>query len=125
MMKRKMFFGADNLIFANAKALRKSMTDEENIFWLKLKEHFPNYKFRRQHPVSIYIVDFYCHKLKLVIEIDGSIHNLIEVKENDMKRQKDLEDLHLRVLRFTNNQVKLEIEKVISKISHYINELNK
>jgi cyclase len=123
-MKREMFYGADALIFANAKVLRGKMTNEENIFWLRLKEHFSNYKFRRQHPISIYIVDFYCHKLKLVIEIDGSIHDLEDVKRNDIKRQRDLENLKLTVLRFTNNQIKLEIEKVINEISEFINKSN-
>ena len=77
-MKRKMFYGADPAIFDNAKALRNSLTHEEVIFWNKLKDIF-QFKFRRQHPISIYIAGFYCHKLKLVIEIDGPIHNVKEV----------------------------------------------
>ncbi|HMK17485.1 MAG TPA: endonuclease domain-containing protein [Chitinophagaceae bacterium] len=88
-----------------------------------MKEQFPKYKFRRQHPISIYIADFYCHKIKLVIEIDGSIHDTEEAKLNDKRRQQDLEDLKLTVIRFTNDQVKNEIESVIEIISSTINKL--
>ena len=88
-----------------------------------MKEQFPKYKFRRQHPISIYIADFYCHKLKLVIEIDGSIHDSEEAKSNDKRRQQDLEDLNLKVIRFTNHQVKNEIENVIEMISSTIEKL--
>ena len=124
-MKREMFYGADAIVFKNAKALRSNLTHAELVFWGRLKKHFPEYKFRRQHPISIYNADFYCHKLKLVIEIDGSIHELETVKVNDVKRQKDLEGLNLTVLRFTNNQIKLEIEKSINEISEFINKINR
>ena len=63
-MKWKMFFGADRIIFDNARVLRNNQTQMEIVFWGRLKESFPHFKFRRQHPIAIYIVDFYCHKLK-------------------------------------------------------------
>jgi len=122
-MKREMFYKADPLIFDKARELRKRLTLSEQIFWLRLKEQFPEYKFRRQHPISIYIADFYCHKLKLVIEIDGPIHNSEEAKLNDEKRQKDLENLNLTVIRFTNEQIKNEVETVIEIISSTIEKL--
>jgi cyclase len=87
-MKREMFYKADPLVFENARKLRNNLTPAEQTFWLRLKEQFPAYKFRRQHPISIYIADFYCHKLKLVIEIDGPIHNSNEAKLNDEKDKK-------------------------------------
>ena len=118
-----MFYKADPLIFSNARQLRNKLTPAEEIFWLRLKELFPKYKFRRQHPISIYIADFYCHKIKLVIEIDGSIHDSEEAKLNDKRRQQDLEDLNLMVIRFTNDQVKNEIENVIEMISSNIKKL--
>jgi cyclase len=121
MMKKGMFYKADPLIFAKAKELRNKTTPEENVFWLRLKETFAGYKFRRQHPISNYIADFYCHKLKLVIEIDGPIHDQEDVKENDTRRQNNLENLNLTILRFTNAQIKLEIEKVLTIISELIN----
>jgi len=122
-MKKGMFYKADPLIFSNARELRNKLTPAEEVFWLRLKEQFPKYKFRRQHPISIYIADFYCHKLKLVIEIDGSIHDSEEAKSNDKRRQQDLEDLNLKVIRFTNHQVKNEIENVIEIISSTIKNL--
>ena len=118
-----MFYNADRLIFENARQLRKRLTASEQTFWLRLKEKFANYKFRRQHPISIYIADFYCHKLKLVIEIDGSIHDSSEAKINDQRRQKDLETLGLTVIRFTNDQIKNDIENVFTIISSTIGKL--
>ncbi len=118
-----MFYKADPLIFDKARELRKRLTPSEQIFWLRLKEQFPGYKFRKQHPISHYIADYYCHKLKLVIEIDGPIHNSEEAKLNDKKRQRDLENLDLTVTRFTNDQIKNEIESVIKMISSTILKL--
>ena len=122
-MKREMFYNADPLIFSKARELRKTLTPSEQIFWLRLKQNFLEYKFRKQHPISIYIADFYCHKLKLVIEIDGPIHYSEETKLNDEKRQKDLENLNLTVIRFTNEQIKNEIERVIEMISSTMKKL--
>ena len=118
-----MFYKADPQIFENARELRKRLTPAEQTFWLRLKEQFPEYKFRRQHPISIYVADFYCHKLKLVIEIDGSIHNSTEAKVNDERRQKDLEGLHLTVIRFTNAQIKNDVEDVFRIILSTIEKL--
>jgi len=115
-MKKGMFYKAGPLIFSNARELRKKLTPAEQVFWLWLKKNFPEYKFRRQHPISIYIADFYTHKHKLVIEIDGLIHNSEEAILNDEKRQNDLENLSLTVIRFTNDQVKNEIELVAEKM---------
>jgi imidazole glycerol-phosphate synthase subunit HisF len=85
-----MFEGASHLIFENAKQLRNNMTAPEMALWLHLRNGVNGLKFRRQHPIGIYIADFYCHKVKLIIEVDGSIHNKQEVKENDEFRQNDL-----------------------------------
>ncbi len=102
-----MFYGAGHLIFERAKKLKNNVTPTEMILWSRLKEYFPNLKFRRQHPISFYIVDIYCHPKKLVIEIDRSIHDLEEVKITDEIRQKDLEYLGLKVIRFTTNEIKI------------------
>ena len=59
----------------------------------------------RQHLILQYIADFYCHKLKLVIEIDGSIHDTEEVKNNDKLREEFLQTLNLKIIRFTNDEV--------------------
>ena len=123
-MKRKMFFGASKLLFEKAKELRGNMTDSEVVLWEYLKQHPLGYKFRRQHPLGIYIVDFYCHKLKLVIEVDGSIHNFEAIKEIDTLRQKQLKMDGLIVIRFTNKEVLKTKEVVIEKIKLLINELS-
>ena len=80
------------------------------------------FKFRRQHPFSVYILDFYCHSLKLAIEVDGSIHNVEEVKENDLIRQQQLEREGLTFLRFSNDEVKLKPEEVFQQIETFLKE---
>jgi cyclase len=79
-MKKKMFSGADNFLFRRASELRSQQTFAEDILWSYLRTKPFGFKFRRQHPFSVYILDFYCHQLKLAIEVDGSIHNLDEAK---------------------------------------------
>lgn len=86
-----MFYGATPIIFERAKILRLNLTESELLLWYKLKERFPGYKFRRQHPISRFITDFYCHKLKLIIELDGLIHSIKDVMQIDQVRQKELE----------------------------------
>ncbi|MEP6711815.1 MAG: DUF559 domain-containing protein [Ferruginibacter sp.] len=75
-----MHYGASHLLFKRSDELRKFTTHEEDIIWGYLKGNQFGLKFRRQHPLLFYVVDFYCHALKLVIEIDGSIHNKADVK---------------------------------------------
>lgn len=117
-MKKKMFYGAGNLIFEKAKELRKNLTNAELVLWGYLKQSPSGLKFRRQHPVGNYIVDFYCHKLNLVIEVDGSVHDNIEVIECDRKRQKDLEEEGLTVIRFRNEEVEKRLQTVIEKLEN-------
>ena len=115
-MKENMFYGAGNLIFERAKKLRNNVTPTEMILWARLKEYFPTVKFRRQHPVLFYIVDLYCHSKRLVIEIDGSIHDLEEIKMEDEMRQKDLESLGLKTIRFSTNDIVNNLESVLETI---------
>ena len=117
-----MFFGADRILFERAASLRKQPTFTEEILWNYLRTKPLGFKFRRQHPFSFYILDFYCHSIKLAIEVDGSIHKLKEVKANDEIRQKQLEQEGLSFLRFTNEEVKLKSEEVIYKIETYLKE---
>ena len=106
------------MIFEKAKKLRNNVTHTEMILWGRLKEYFPTVKFRRQHPISFYIVDIYCHAKKLVIEIDGSIHDLKEIKIKDELRQKELESLGIKVIRFTNKEITYELESVLKEIEN-------
>jgi len=119
-MRKKLFLGANADIFKNAKALRYNMTPAENTLWSSLGLRFPNIKFRRQHALGQYIADFYCHQHKLVIEIDGSIHSLPEVIQNDFEKQQFLEEQGLKVLRFTNNQVFNNLEQILESINKNI-----
>ena len=118
-----MFENASYLLFQNAKELRRTMTNAEMILWLNIRNRINGFKFRRQHPIGNYIADFFCHKAKLIIELDGSIHGLAHVQELDKIRQKDLEKLGYYIIRFTNNDVLLNIEQVIDTIKKTINKL--
>jgi len=95
----------------------------KKLLWQRLKRNQLGVRFKRQHPIWMYIADFYCHELKLVIEVDGSIHNVKEVIENDMIRQEDIVSFGIRVIRFTNIEVRTDIGSVISRIQTIINEL--
>lgn len=119
-MKKKMFLGAGATIFRNAEELRYRMTDAEELLWGYLKNNQLGFKFRSQHPLGIYIADFYCHKHKLVIELDGSIHLLPDVAHNDIERQRNLELDGLRVIRFTNDQIFNNLNKVLEQITTQI-----
>ena len=71
-----MYYGADSNTLRAAHILRRCMTKAEAVLWKTLKDRkLFHTKFRRQHPINIFIVDFYCHEYKLVIEVDGEIHN--------------------------------------------------
>ena len=118
-----MFYGAIKPIFARAEELRKNQTEDEKLLWQRLKRNQLGVRFKRQHPIWMYIADFYCHELKLVIEVDGSIHNVKEVIESDMIRQEDIVSFGIRVIRFTNKEVRTDIGSVISRIQTIINEL--
>lgn len=119
-----MFEGASYIIFENAKHLRKNMTEAETHLWFYLKQGINGYKFRRQHPIGLYIADFYCHRAKLIIEVDGAIHRNKDVMELDKKRQTELESWGYRVMRFSNQQIMSEIVKVIEVIEDKIVQLN-
>jgi cyclase len=116
IMEKKMFLGASPELFKNAKELRENETKQEKILWQYLKGKPMGFKFRRQHPVKWYIVDFYCHFLKLVIEVDGGIHDLKQVKLHDIERQKFLEKDGLTFLRFSNQQIEKDFESVKTAI---------
>ena len=89
-----------------AKIMRQNATDAEHLMWQLLRaKRFMNLKFRRQHVIAPYIVDFYCHELGLVIELDGSQHGTGDAIEYDTERTKFLEVLGLKVVRYWNHDV--------------------
>ncbi len=112
----KIFYGASNIIFENAKALKNRLTDAERLLWEQINEKKLGVKFRRQHPISFFIADFYCHEKKLIIELDGSIHNVKEVLENDLQRQAAIEAFEIKVIRFKNEEIYKNLNKVLEKI---------
>jgi len=118
----KMHNGAINLIFERATELRNLSTSAEELLWRYLKTKPLGCKFRRQHPYGLYIFDFYCHKAKLVIEVDGSIHENKDVKLKDAERQHNIESDGLRVIRFRNEEIETQIEHVISRIETFLKQ---
>lgn len=103
--------------------LRNNSTKSEQVLWNKLRNSKLGFKFRRQHGIDRYIVDFYCPKLKVVIEIDGYVHGESLQITKDLERQLFLENLGFKVLRYRNEQVLFELEAVVQDIANHCNEL--
>ncbi len=115
------YYGATEHIAQNAIALRRNETPAEKFMWKLLRNrNIKGFKFRRQHPISRYIADFYCHEAKLVIELDGDVHLIEEIKEYDKKRQEAISQFDLKVLRFKNEEVFFETNKVIEIIEKHL-----
>jgi very-short-patch-repair endonuclease len=86
-------FYADQTTLDLAKGLRRNMTPSEKALWQRLRSNkIAGLKFRRQHPVKYYIADFYCHEARLVIEVDGPIHDRIDRREHDQQRNGVMEE---------------------------------
>ncbi|MEO6361557.1 MAG: endonuclease domain-containing protein [Sphingomicrobium sp.] len=100
-----------------ARALRRDMTLPEGLLWQALRQRPDGFKFRRQHPIGRYIVDFYCPAARLVIEVDGQVHSMGDRPERDLKRDVWLEAQGLRVLRFAALDVMRERDSVVSAIT--------
>lgn len=99
---------------------KKAPTEAENNLWQELRANKLDVKFRRQHSIGNFIVDFVCLPAKLVIEVDGGVHNTAENKEYDEGRTHELEKLGFRVLRFTNEQVLTNIAQVIIDVQQVL-----
>ena len=101
-----------------AKELRRNMTPAEKTLWNELRANKLGVHFRRQQVIEGFIVDFYCHKASLVIEVDGDIHDL--QREEDARREKALSALGLRVIRFRNDEVARDLSGVVERIKQFI-----
>ena len=99
----------------NAQNLRKNMTKEEAHLWYQCLCR-AKYRFRRQYVIGNYIVDFYCHQARLVIELDGSQHYTPEEMEYDRKRTAYLESQGLKVMRFSNLDVMRQFRRVCEAV---------
>jgi len=101
-----------------ARELRREMTPAEKILWKGLRANKLGVHFRRQQVIQGFIVDFYCHRAALVVEVDGDVHDL--QKEEDERREKVLSELGLRVVRFRNDEVMRNLSAVVGKVREQI-----
>lgn len=107
-------------IFKMAGQNRKLSTEAELKLWECLRDRKLNgLKFRRQHPIGGFIVDFYCAKVGLAIEVDGGYHNDAEQQAADERRTIELNKLNVKVIRFTNHEVLTNINEVQKQILEY------
>jgi len=119
--KENFYFGASEEIIKRARLLRKNMTKAEEYLWYHLrKKQLEGLRFRRQHPIGRFIVDFYCHPAKLVIEIDGGVHLDNIQRERDENRTYELQRFGLTIIRFDNQMVLTNIQIVLKDIEKYI-----
>ena len=103
-------------IIKKARILRREYTNAEKILWDELRGNKLKVKFRRQHPLDMYILDFYCPEIKLCIELDGSVHKIKENKEYDKDREAYLKQKEIKILRFWNTEVENNLKEVLEKI---------
>ena len=104
--------------------LRREMPKGEKLLWSKLRRNNLEYKFRRQFGIKNYILDFYCIKLKLAIEVDGISHSEEKIFEKDCERQKYLESLGIKIVRFNSEDVFNNLEQVAAGIYDRCKELD-
>ena len=116
-----MFYGSNARTFKYAKKLREEMTDEEMILWRHLSSSkLKGFRFKRQHPLRNYIADFYSHKARLVIEVDGGIHEQRQQILRDKERTEKIEDCGCRVIRFSNDDIRYRLPQVLKSIEQYL-----
>ena len=106
----------------NARKNRIGQTDAEKVLWEYLRRNALGVRFRRQFIIGDFITDFACIEKKLVVEVDGLYHSTAEQIEEDRKRTYHLSQLGFRVLRFTNEEIMTDINKVITTIKTNLNE---
>jgi len=122
-MATSMYFGASKELILFSRYLRQHMTPAEKVLWEHIRNKSFGYKFRNQHALYKYVVDFFCFELLLFIEVDGSIHTLTEIALNDKDRESNLLSLGLHIIRFTNEEIFTNIEKVLADIKQIISEI--
>ncbi len=116
-MDRRKHVKPDRMISRTAKQLRAQLTPAEQILWSALRGRIlSGLKFRRQHPFGQYVLDFYCAKRRLAVELDGSVHQEPEQAQRDQERSEFLEMHQIIVLRFQNEEVIEHLDKVLEKI---------
>jgi len=110
-------------ILERARKMRHAQTPAEAALWQALRNRNLNYKFRRQHPIDKFIVDFYCAQAKLCIELDGDTHFEPSQQEYDLARTAYLEALGYKIIRFSNQDVRYNLQSVVDEIVRKIKTL--
>lgn len=101
--------------------LRKDPTFCESLLWTRLRgSQLDGHKFRRQHSIGVYILDFYCPAKRLCVEVDGNVHDNQAAIQHDKERDETLAQLDIRTVRFTNDEVITSIASVIERINAYL-----
>ena len=119
------YFGAGPELMRIAGDLRKSMTPAEKVLWNKLRNRqVKGFRFRRQHPLKDFIVDFFCYDAMLVIEVDGSVHDDHYQHERDLQWTQILMRSGIKEIRFKNDEVLNDLENVIKRIEIELDKLN-
>jgi very-short-patch-repair endonuclease len=113
-----MFYNASPEIFRKAEELRNNMTEAERLLWEKLRNNQLGVRFKPQHPIEHFIADFYCHSAKLVIELDGEIHE--QQKEYDIGREAEMEKYDIKVIRFKNHEVLENVDSIVERIRDWL-----
>ncbi len=115
------YYNAPEKTFELAKLLRKDMTATEKLMWQVLRRNsLKGYYFRRQHPIAWYVADFYCHDAKLVVELDGEVHDFEDIKRHDAERDELMRGLGITVLRFKNEDVRGNVDEVVREIERHL-----
>jgi very-short-patch-repair endonuclease len=105
--------------------LRKKSTKAEKILWEYLRNRkLAGFKFKRQYSVDAFIIDFYCPKVKLGVELDGEVHFTDEAKEYDENRSGFLSDFGIELIRFNNDEVVNNVEMVLNKIKQKLKNID-
>ncbi len=113
----RMHRGTIHHLYQNARELRERMTLAEQILWEELRmKKLDGLKFRRQHPIGIHILDFYCHAKKIGIELDGGYHDEGHQKKLDEERTEILELQNIKIIRFKNEEIINQIDLVLREI---------
>jgi len=113
------------------KQIRKNLRNQshdvacEKIFWQKIRRNQIGYKFRRQFGIGKYVVDFYCPKLRLAVEIDGASHVMAKQAKTDKEREIYLESLNIKIKRYNNIDVKNNSEEVLNNLIVFCNNLKR
>ncbi len=109
--------GAIGKLYQYGRELRQSSTKAEKILWKYLRNRkLDGLKFRRQHPIDKFIADFYCHEEKLVVELDGAVHDDVMNAQYDKARTYELKGSGITVIRFRNSEVENNISFVLNEI---------